>query len=320
MKKSYGKAAIGLSSLALLFFHAVCSAECPLKSQPGDIAVETAADCPWAEAARAMRDQSAAGGDLQKVFETYTPGLLKQLASDKANPAALALWGRSVNFDELAHGVIVSTDILNFLAVSLDAPKPDGLIMHAGLDHTYGYLFSVLQTKFGFKRARWVLPDINEGLGLPPGLISPAPPSGTLLANVTCLAGAIALKDDKAAAALLKKASAGCAAPLRKFKARGRVRITEEVSLEGGRKVALRTDLVPFKKASGGNSRLLVYSVYDSAAGQAYLVTAFPVAEGFAKGLTAPDGFGADKPVQTRYNAYVEGFTGVLKGRRTLGR
>jgi hypothetical protein len=192
--------------------------------------------------------------------------------------------------------------------------------MHAGMDHTYGYLFSTLQTQFGFKRARWVQPDIDKGLGLPPGLISPAPPAGTLFSNVTCLAGNIALKDDKIASAFLKKAAARCAKPLRKFRARGRIRVTEEVSLPGGRKVDLRTDLVPFRKVSGGNSHLLVYSVYDSAAGRAFLITAFPVAEGFVKSVTAPAGLGADKPVQPRYNAYVEGFPGVLKGKRSLSR
>lgn len=307
------------AALTLLLFPAFCQAQCPLRSRPGDIAVETAEDCPWAGAARAMHERAAAGGDLELVLKTYAPGLLKQLDSDRSNRAALDLWGRSVNFDELAHGVIVSTDILTFLAGRLDVPKPDGLIMHAGMDHTYGYLFSTLQTSFGFKRARWVRPDIGDGLGLPRGLISPAPTEGTLLSNVTCLAGAIALRDDKAAAALLKKASARCAAPLRKFRARGRVRLTEEVSLPGGRKIVLRTDLVPFRKAAGGNSHLLVYSYYDSAAGRAFLVTAFPVAAGFAKSLTAPESLGGDKPVQTRYNAYVEGFTGSgpVKGRRS---
>jgi len=308
------------AAFALLLLPAVCSAECPLKPRPGDIAVETAADCPWASAARAAQERASAGGDLAQVLETYAPGILKQLDADRSNRAALDLWGRSVNFDELAHGVIVSTDILNFFAVRLDAPKPDGVIMHAGIDHTYGYLFSLLQTQFGFKRARWVQPDIGEGLGLPRGLISPVPTEGTLLSNVTCLAGTIALKDDKAASALLKKASARCAAPLRKFKARGRIRLTEEVTLAGGRKVALRTDLVPFSKAYGGNSFLLVYSVYDSAAKRVFLITAFPVAEGFMKSITAQDGLGTDKPVQPRYNAYVEGFTGVLKGRRSVSR
>ena len=303
-----------------LLHPALCSAECPLKPGAGDIAVETAADCPWAAAARALQAEAAAGGGLEQVMKAYVPGFLKQLDSDRSNRAALDLWGRSVNFDELAHGVIVSTGILNFIAGRLDAPKPDGLIMHAGLDHTYGYLFSLLQTQFGFKRARWIQPYIEEGLDLPRGLISPAPPQGTLLANVTCLAGSIALRDDKTDFPLLKKAWARCAAPLRKFRARGRIRLTEEVSLAGGRKVSLRTDLVAFKKVYGGNSHLLVYSVYDSAAGRAVLITAFPVAPGFVKSVTAPDTLGENKPVQPRYNAYVEGVSGAgpFKGSRSV--
>jgi hypothetical protein len=306
-----------LAFALLLSLPAFCRAECPAKPAPGDIAVEKAEDCPWAAAAREMAGRPPAE-DPAKVLRTYAPGLLKQLDSDRAHKAALTLWGESVNYDELAHGTIVAPPILAFLAGRLGAPAPRGDIMHAGMEHTYGYLFSVLQTKFGFKRARWVRPDVEDGLGLKRGLLGPAPKSGTLLANVTCLAGNIALRDDKTASALLDKAAGYCAAPLRKYSPRGRSRLTEEVTLPGGRAVTLRTDFVPFSRVSGGNSHLLVYSYYDSAAGRAFLVTAFPVNEGFVKGALDPAGLGGDKPVQTRYNAYVEGFTGAgpFKGRR----
>jgi hypothetical protein len=305
--------------LALLLAPSFCAAQCPAAARPGDIAVEKAEDCPWAAAARAfeVREASAAA---ENILKAYAPGLLKQLDSDRANPSVLALWGESINYDELAKGEIVRPDILEFLAARLGAPKPRGIYMHAGMEHTYGYLFSDLQTKFGFKRARWVRSDIGEGFGLPAGLISPAPREGTLLANVSCLAGNIALLDDKPASALLKKASAGCAAKLRKFGVKGTVRLTEEVALPGGRTVKLRTDLAPFRKPAGGNSHLLVYSVYDSAAGRAFLVTAFPVNSDFVRMVLDPANLGPDKPVQTRYNANVEGFTGAgpFKGLRSV--
>ena len=295
-------------------------AECPRKAVPGDIAVETAADCPWAEAARVLGETAGRGADLAPVFSTYVPGLLAQLDADKATPALLKLWGESINFDELANGEIVSPTVLGFISARLGAAAPRDRIMHAGLEHTYGYLFSLLPTKFGFKRARWVLPSIEEGLGLPAGSVGPVPAQGTLLSNVTCLAGGIALRGDKAAVPLLAKACAHAPAAVKKFKPAARQRLSETVSLPGGRTLMLRTDLVSFIKPSGGNTHLLVYSVSDSALQHAYLVTAFPVNDGFVKSVTDPVGLGENQPMQTRYNAYVEGVTGAagLKGLRAV--
>jgi hypothetical protein len=295
-----------LLSAFLLLLSPAARAVCPA-------AGEKAEDCPWAGAARLMTEAAAKGGGLEPVFAAEAPGLLRQLDADRANRPLLQLWGRSINYDELANGQIVEPAILEFLAGRLDAPRPAGRVVHAGFEHTYGYLFSLLPTKFGFKRARWVRPDIEEGLGLPRGAAGPAPAKGTLLANVTCLAGGIALRDDAAAWALLAKASSGCSPETRAFVSRGaaRTRLTETVALPGGRTVALRTDFVPFGKSSGGNSHLLIYSVYDSAARQAYLVSAFPVNAGFVQNALDPSGLGPAKPVQTRYNAHVEGLTGA---------
>ena len=247
---------------------------------------------------------------LEPVLKAYAPGLLRQLAADKAAPGLLRLWGESINFDELANGRIVDPAVLSFLAGRLGAPKPEGRIAHAGMEHTYGYLFSLLPTKFGYKRARWVRPDVAEGLGLPSGSLGPSPSSGTLLANVTCVAGAIALGDDKPASALLDGVKPYCAPELRGYAPPRRERLTETVSLPGGRAVSLRTDFVPFSAERGGNTHLLVYSVYDPAAGMARLVTAFPVNAAFVKAALDPAGLGEGRPVQTRYNAWVEGLTG----------
>lgn len=299
-----------LIAALLLFPVSVHSFECPKSGSQ-----EKAEDCPWAGAARLMSGKDA--GELGAVFSSYTPGLLRQLEADRANPALLKLWGESINYDELANGEIVDPAVLSFISGRLGAPGPSGKIMHAGAEHTYGYIFSLLPTKFGYKRARWVRPDIEVGLGLPRGSAGPNTPDGTLLSNITCLAGGIALKDDPAAYALLVRAGSSCSAAVKKyaFSAIKRLRLTEEVQLAGGRRVALRTDFVPFTGTAGGNTHLLVYSVYDSAAGQAYLISAFPVAQSFVDNATAPGGLGKDKPVQTRYNAYVEGFTGAGKFR-----
>lgn len=288
--------------------------ECP-KPASG----ETSADCPWAGAARLLGAAADAGAPLAPVLGAHAPRLLEQLDSDQGSPA-LGLWGESTNYDELAKGTIVHPGVLDFLSSRLGAPRPRGRLAHAGMEHTYGYLFSLLPTKFGFKRARWVRPDIEDGLGLPRGSAGPSPAEGTLLSNVTCLSGGIALKDDPEAFEALRGVLPRCAAAVREFALRPhrRGRLVEEVALPGGRKVELRTDFAPFTAVQGGNSHLLVYSVKDSAAGPAYLVTAFPVNQAFADAAVAPAGLGTGKPVQTRYNAHVEGFTGAgkFKGRR----
>jgi len=310
-----------LLSVLFLLSGTVSAFECPRKARPGAAAVERAEDCPWAGVARLLEEKADRSEDLEPVLAAQAPGLLRQMDADRST-AVLRLWGESINYDELANGVIVNPGILNFIAARLGAAQPRGKIAHAGLEHTYGYLFSLLPTKFGFKRARWVRPDIEDGLDLPRGCAGPAPAEGTLLTNITCLAGGIALKDDPAASALLGSVVPHCAAPLRTFVARPvkRTRLSEAVLLTGGRKVVLRTDFVPFARVSNGNSHLLVYSVYDSALGRAYLVSAFPVNEGFVKSILSPSGLGSGKPVQTRYNAYVDGLTdaGKFKGSRSV--
>lgn len=305
-----------LLAAALLLPLSAHSFECPASS------AEKAEDCPWAGAARLLGDNADRGEALDPVFSAHVPGLLRQLDADRGVPALLKLWGESINYDELAEGQIVEPGVLAFLLSRAGAPQARGRVAHAGVEHTYGYLFSLLPTKFGFKRARWVRSDIEDGLGLPRGLAGPAPSEGTLLSNVTCLAGAVALGDNPAASSLLSSVRPHCAAALRSYVPPSRARLTETVRLPGGRTISLRTDFVPFSAERGGNAYLLVYSVLDSAAGQARLVTAFPVNSGFVKSALSPVGLGSGKPVQTRYNAYVEGFTGAgkFKGERSVTR
>ena len=295
--------------------------DCPAKNPSASSVAETPLDCPWAGAARLMEEKAAAKKPLEPVFSAYVPGILKQLGEDRSDPVLTRLWGESINFDEMANAIIVNPGILDFLADHLGTARPEGRLSHAGMEHTYGYLFSLLKTQFGFKRARWVREDIESGLGLPRGFIGPDPAEGTLLSNVTCLAGGIALKDDPAASTLLGKAV--CPGILRKYAAARipRFRLVETVVLTGNRKVSLRTDLVPFiKTAADGNSHLLIYSVYDSILGQASIITAFPVDAAFARRTLDSNGLGVGKPVQTRYNAWVEGLSGKkpVKGLREV--
>jgi hypothetical protein len=178
--------------------------ECPKNPETGALAVETALDCPWAGAGRLLIEKAKNNESLDSIFSTYTPGVLEQLNADRTNSGAFKLWGKSINFDEMMHATIVHSDILSYLASKLGIPGPDGKIIHAGMEHTYGYLFSVLETKFGFKRARWVQNDIEVGLGLDKGILGPIPSKGTLFSNITCFAGNISLRNDLSAQDFLK--------------------------------------------------------------------------------------------------------------------
>jgi hypothetical protein len=100
------------------------------------------------------------------------------------------------------------------------------------------------------------------------------------------------------------------------------VRVEETVEAKDStgdvRKVILRTDLVPFLH-SQTDTHLLVYSVVDPSNGGEALITAFPVNQGFVETVTKAEDLGENKPVQTRYNGYVEGVTGAkLTGTRKV--
>lgn len=300
-----------------LFTAALHAYQCPAPAAAGAPAAEDALDCPWAGMARLMEENAAGSLPLAPVLADYAPGLAAQLASDKLNANLKELWGESINFDEMVRATIVHDSILSFLAGELGLPGPRGKIVHAGMEHAYGYLFSLLPTKFGFKRARWVRDDIEAGLGFARGALGPSPAEGTLLANITCVAGAAAFSDDAAAAAKLAKASYACGSAARGWKAPGHFRLIETVSVSRKRSVALRTDFLPFGAVtSGGNSYLLVYSVKDSSRPHAVLITAFPVGDGFVKNALNPEYLGEGKQVQTRYNAWVEALQGRKKGLR----
>lgn len=274
---------------------------------------ETPEDCPWAAVARTR-------GPASTRLKTLAPGIVRQLQADSKRKAWLFLWGESVNFDENAQGVIVAPDLLAAMAERLGVPyadRPDRRV-HAGLEHTYGYLFSDLKTPYGFKRARWVRGELEKGLGLPRGLLGPEPKEGTLLSNATYLLGRVAFRGDRKELGLLEKHRGGAAPALRALDLdKLGVRRLEEEVLLGKRRVILRTDLAAFPSTGTANSHLLVYSVREGM--RARLITAFPVAGTFVEKLLAPGELGDGKPVAARYNAYVAGLTGKPRpGKRRL--
>ena len=265
---------------------------------------ETAVDCPWAEVGR---DPQA----LRRI----APAIVDELARDARVPALLAAWGSALDYNQAPDGTLGSEPIVPLalsdeLARLAGAPPRRDRVVHAGVQHTYGYLFSVLPTPYGFKRARWVDPAIDSGLGLPRGTIAPVPRAGTLLGNVTWLAGSIAFAGEPERAAL-STALVSPALQALDIAALHVVRITETAG-----DVALRTDFVDLPHPTDAAAALLVYSV--RVAGASRLITMFPIsAASRAKYTSVPTGDAV--PITTQYNAWVDGLSGTtVVGRRRL--
>ena len=124
------------------------------------------------------------------------PEVVQQISRDRGPGGPLIFWGKCRNVDEVAEQVIVAPAILEAIfyvaGQTLECQYP-----HAGLQHTYGYLFSIIDTPYGKKRDRWTGTSLESGLGLPLTVLAPSPEEGTLLSNVTWLAGTIAFQGHK---------------------------------------------------------------------------------------------------------------------------
>src|SRR5262245_4006145 len=131
------------------------------------------------EAAIAMTAAAEKGRSVVPVLRTRCPYVYDQLRRDARFPGLFSLWGRCVNIDENTREVIVQPAILHALG-DLAGVRVRGRVVHAGLQHTYGYLFSLIQTPYGFKRDRWTSTDLERGLGVDLTLLGERPAAGTL--------------------------------------------------------------------------------------------------------------------------------------------
>jgi hypothetical protein len=284
---------------------------------------ETQNDCPWAAVTRNLIADSSQA--VMPRLERMLPEFHAQVLADSKKTALKELWGQSFNFDEIAKATTVHPSIIEALSGFFGVPAPHENIVHAGLEHTYGYLFSVLKTPFGYKRDRWVSGKIEKGLGMAPGIFGPNPSEGTLFTNVTYFAGRVAFREDaKQRAILLRTKDVPQALKQFDYDSLRTVRLMEtvEVPPESGkgkpRQVTLRTDLVPFVQATPENAYLLVYSVVDQELRGPKLITAFQVDAAFGTRLLETE-LGDDKPIQSRYNAYVRGLSGkTIPGRKSV--
>ena len=230
--------------------------------------------------------------EMTAILNKNLPGFYEKLKKDATeNRPLLNQWGLSRNIDEshLKDGTLtVPANVLRYLNSILKVNFDEKYIHgHAGVTHTYGYLFSNLQTPYGFKRERYVGGEIESGLGLSEGLLSGTPPHGTLLSNLTHLIAPIAFRDPKS-----------------KYKARRLVEVVENDHFS----YEARTDIVPFthRNTRGKNTALLIYSIDFHAHGQKSqprLITAFPVQDSFIQALLKTSDLGDQKVITLKYNA-----------------
>jgi len=273
---------------------------------------ESREDCPWAGITRSL--EGVSDPDLiAKTIEDAVPGFLKQLEQDGKTKGLLDLWGLSRNIDEsnLASGKkTVPANLIQFLNHSWNAPYDSEFIIgHAGLNHTYGYLFSILETPYGFKRARYVRHEIEAGFGLKEGIFGGHPDHGTLLLNLTLFAGKIAFRGDAHAKSEIERLFQSKKKILPKdlarfgFKAIHPKRVVESFKTETD-EIEMRTDLVPFVRYNpyGKNTALLIHSILIKNKDDARLITVFPVEAPFMDKILKSE-VGDSLPLKLRYNA-----------------
>lgn len=263
---------------------------------------ETQEDCPWAGIARDLGSINDLK-QIQKELTARAPDLARQIQEDGKKNEVIGSWGPSVNYDENAKGIIVHPPILDAIIDWAGAPPREDRMVHAGLEHSYGYLFSNLKTPFGYKRARWVKADVELGFGLSRGTLGPAPAKGTLLSNLTFLMSQFVFQGEPKNLNNAKKLEWSISPEIltlkyEKFK---HIRLEEEA-----KGIILRTDFIAFsgQPSDQKNTHLLIYSV-QKPGGKRVLITAFPVETSFVERAVKADTLGDSKPIQARYNAYV---------------
>ena len=227
-----------------------------------------------------------------------------------AREVSLKHWAWSTNYDEFAKAGILNENSVRVLGIPLQDEKSDHVVS-AGIMHSYGYLFSLLQTPYGLKSKRWLESKLDESLGLAPGLLGPFPASGEFLSNLTWVLDRTTQKRSKARTCrAIKNVSPDlCAlekrmAPLPRAQGYAETR----VELKRGRKtekLKIITYVIPLvNRTASGETFLLAYEV----AGQKRLwVTAFPIMEDFANKVMA------EKKEKTWDSTYAPRFNLSLK-------
>lgn len=246
---------------------------------------------------------------ILEVIKKEDPHLYNEILNDSKDEKLTGFWGKSINFDSGAKKQIISDQIMSDLQGQFKI-KNDNKIVHAGITHTYGYLFSVIDTPYGFKRKRWTDPTLNYAFAFSGNGLSPETIDGGLLSNVTYFAGTIAFKEANEKKALKSLKNVSREILNFDYSKLAVERVEEEIMVHGVLTNTLRTTLVklPFKKEGEENDYLLIYSIWNRLSHKEVLITAFPIKKDAYKKIVEKDSLGANRPISVRYNAYLEGF------------
>ncbi|MBL8812724.1 MAG: hypothetical protein JNM43_21340 [Planctomycetaceae bacterium] len=266
--------------------------------------------------ARLMDARDTAVTNRVRLLQKLAPQITRQIVKDRGPSGPTIFWGNSGNVDELAHAEIVDPAILIPL-LQLAGQPANSERPHAGIQHTYGYLFSTIQTPFGKKRDRWTSTSLESALGLHHDTLSPVPAAGTLLANATWVAGQIAFAGSRRLDWMERCLRARVAPELLEFSGRANesLRLIESIKSPGsGRQLHLLTDLVRTQANSSGVASqrddvpwLLVYSIHEENAGWPQLITMFTVKEDFVTSIELRARTRKRSDIRLRYNATVPG-------------
>src|SRR5262245_1480323 len=119
-----------IAALAALTVEPRVMANIPSSICPDPALGETTLDCPWAGLSRELSDLPP-GEAPEKFLKKRAPNLYEQihseydrLPSERSSKRWHSLWGWSINFDELAHGIIVDPAILKVLYSISGIPAP----------------------------------------------------------------------------------------------------------------------------------------------------------------------------------------------------
>lgn len=256
-------------------------------------------------------DQSCAQGVA--LCKRQLPNLVLQIQQDSKYRGPLSFWGRSWNTDELTDTTIVHPNVVTLISAIAER-KTSTRTPHAGLQHTYGYLFSTIETPYGFKRDRWIETQIESGFQLNETTLGPNPHAGTLLTNVTWLCGQVAFRGFNKNLRRLeeflteKVADDLISTNLRAFVQR---RLSETVSTDWRgrtRKFTLQTDLLT--SAIDRRFSLNIYSVIDHTAETHQLITLFPVGAASRREMAIRGAQKHRHDIQLRYNASIPALNG----------
>ena len=279
--------------------------------------------------ARTMLDAARHKRSVRAVLKKCCPHIYQQVQCLKTNRAMSDLWARCVNCDDITGQQIVAAPILRLLSelsgIALRA-RITPRVVHAGLQHTYGYLFSLIETPYGYKRDRWTEPDVERGMQISTPSLRATPTEGTLLTNVTWFIGQIAFRDQPQRMDTLHNHTEHVAKAIVNYpyaKLQGQ-RIIEKVYNVSANlsEVTIYTDLIAFPKQpknAEAENTLLVYSIQTGKTTLPRLITAFPTTGNYAKQLMEQETKGNQVPIQLLYNGYAPGMSGkIFLGERRI--